>query len=52
MTARGNDQSTVTWRGSYTPDAGKSEDAKQALEGIYTAGLDSIKAQATQRFAP
>jgi hypothetical protein len=37
--------STVTWRGTYTPDQGKEEDANDALAGIYAAGLDAIKAR-------
>ena len=51
VTAKGNGQSTVTWRGSYTPDAGKATDAKQALAGIYAAGLESIRSQAAHKFA-
>lgn len=52
VTAKGNGASTVTWRGSYTPAAGKAVDAQHALEGIYAAGLDSIKSQAAIKFAP
>ena len=52
VTGKGDGYSTVTWRGRYTPDAGKAKDARQALEGIYAAGLGSIKDHATQRFAP
>jgi len=45
-------RSRVTWRGTYTPAPGKERVAKDALNGIYKAGLDSIRAQAQQRFAP
>jgi hypothetical protein len=51
VTGQSNGQSIVTWSGSYTPDPGKAEEAKRALEGIYMAGLESIKDQAKQRFA-
>ena len=37
--------STVTWSGSYTPDAGKEKAAQDALSGIYQSGLDAIKAK-------
>lgn len=49
VTANGKGQSTVTWNGRYTPDAGKQADAKAALDDIYTAGLDMIKSQAALR---
>jgi len=54
VTARGHDRSTVTWTGSYVPVAGKEQDAQAALEGIYTAGLESIRqqAQAATRSTP
>jgi hypothetical protein len=45
VAARGKGASTVTWRGTYTPDHGKEKDANDALAGIYGAGLDSIKAR-------
>ena len=51
VAARGQGQSTVTWRGKYTPNAGKEQDAQAALDGIYAAGLESIRNQAVQRFA-
>jgi hypothetical protein len=51
VTARADGQSTVMWRGSYTPDAGKAKDANQALADIYAVGLESIRTQAVQRFA-
>jgi hypothetical protein len=44
--------SRVTWRGAYTPVPGKERVAKDALDGIYQAGLDSIRTQAQRRFAP
>lgn len=52
VASKGNGYSTVTWRGSYTPDAGKADDAKRALTGIYAAGLGSIKVHAAQQLAP
>jgi hypothetical protein len=50
VTARTGGGSTVTWRGTYAPAAGKSKDARQALTDIYAAGLDSIRQQAIQRY--
>jgi hypothetical protein len=52
VSALGRSQSTVTWSASYTPDMGRDVDAKDALRGIYAAGLTSIRQQATQRVAP
>ena len=52
VTALGQSQSTVTWSASYTPDTGRDVDAKEALRGIYAAGLMSIRQQASQRVAP
>ena len=49
VTPQGASQSIVTWHSSYTPNAGRDADAKQALSGIYEAGLTSIQAQAAQR---
>jgi hypothetical protein len=43
--AKGNGASTVTWRATYVPDPGKEKDAKDALAGIYGAGLGAIKAR-------
>jgi hypothetical protein len=37
--------STVTWSSSYIPDPGKEDDAREALTGIYEAGLATIKAK-------
>jgi hypothetical protein len=37
--------STVTWSSSYVPDPGKEQDAREALTGIYDAGLTTIKAR-------
>jgi hypothetical protein len=45
VAAKGKDVSTVTWRGTYTPDQGKEKDANDALTAIYSAGLDAIKAR-------
>jgi Polyketide cyclase / dehydrase and lipid transport len=45
VAARSQGQSTVTWTGSYVPDAGKERDAQAALEDIYAAGLESIRQQ-------
>jgi len=50
VTSLGHDYSSVTWRGTYTPVPGKERAAKDALDGIYEAGLDSIRTQAKQRF--
>ena len=54
VTSLGNGQSNVTWRSTYIPQPGKEGAAREALEGIYTAGLDSIQAQAKaqQRVSP
>jgi len=43
VVAKSADISTVTWRGTYTPNPGKEKDAKDALSGIYETGLDAIK---------
>jgi hypothetical protein len=45
VVAKGEGVSTVTWRGTYTPEPGKEKDANDALAGIYSAGLDAIKAR-------
>lgn len=45
---KGNGLSTVRWRGTYTPDRGKEKDAQDALNGIYMAGLESIKTLLTK----
>jgi hypothetical protein len=52
VAASGQDRSTVSWNGTYTPDAGKEEEAAAALDGIYKAGLESIRRLAEQQFAP
>ncbi len=52
VTALGRNQSTVTWSASYTPHPGRDADAKDALRGIYAAGLTTIQQHATQRVAP
>ena len=39
---------TVTWRGTYTPYRGKEKVAQDALNGIYIAGLESIKTRFTK----
>ena len=37
--------STVTWSSTYVPDPGKEQAAREALTGIYEAGLAAIKAK-------
>jgi Polyketide cyclase / dehydrase and lipid transport len=48
----GKDESTVTWSGTYTPDAGKENEAAAALDGIYASGLESIQRLAVAQLAP
>lgn len=43
VTAKGPGQSTVTWSSTYTANEGKEKEAKEALTGVYAAGLDFIK---------
>ena len=45
VTAKGEGASVVTWTGTYTPDSGKEKDASEALNGVYEAGLSTIKAR-------
>ena len=45
VVAKSADISTVTWRGTYTPDRGKEKAASEALNGVYEAGLAEIKAR-------
>lgn len=45
VTAKGEGTSLITWTGTYTPDTGKEKDANEALNGVYEAGLSSIKAK-------
>jgi hypothetical protein len=45
VTAKGEGTSVVTWTGTYTPDSGKEKDANEALNGVYEAGLSTIKAK-------
>jgi len=45
VTAKGEGTSLITWTGTYTPDSGKEKDASEALNGVYEAGLSSIKAR-------
>lgn len=52
VAAAGHHQSRVSWRGTYKPADGKARAAREALEGIYAAGLESIRTQAQQRLAP
>jgi len=40
--------STVIWSSTYVPDLGKEQDAREALTGIYEAGLATIKAKFTK----
>jgi hypothetical protein len=51
VTSIGHGQSSVTWRGTYTPLPGQESAAREALDGIYAAGLDSIRAKTLQRVA-
>lgn len=51
VSAMGQGRSRVTWRGTYRPDAGSDREAKQALEQIYSAGLDTIRALVEQDVA-
>ena len=46
VTPEGKDKSKVEWSSTYTPDSGKDEAAKSALDGIYQGGLDNIKKMA------
>jgi hypothetical protein len=43
VAAKGNGTSTITWLGAYVPEHGKEKAARDALIGIYEAGLDAIK---------
>ena len=45
VTAKGEGTSVVTWTSTYTPDSGKEKDASEALNGVYEAGLSTIKAR-------
>ena len=49
--SNGEGESTVTWSGTYTPDAGKENEAAAALDGIYTSGLESIQRLAAAQLA-
>ena len=51
VTAKGNEMSTVTWSGEYTPAPAMETAAKDALGGIYESGLNSIKAMFEKRVA-
>ena len=46
VTPQGQDKSKVEWSSTYTPDPGKDDAAKSALDGIYQSGLDNIKKMA------
>lgn len=37
--------STVTWSGSYTPEAGKEQDADTALRDVYNSGMTGIRSK-------
>jgi hypothetical protein len=50
--ANGEGESMVTWSGTYTPDAGKENEAAAALNDIYAAGLESIQRLALAQLAP
>lgn len=41
----GRGKSIVTWTGSYQPKGAPEADAKKAIDGIYTSGLDALKAK-------
>ena len=43
VTPKTKGTSTVTWSSTYTPDAGKENDANTALIGIYESGLSEIR---------
>jgi hypothetical protein len=45
VVAKGPGISTVTWSATYTPAPGKDKDARDALNGVYEAGLDAIKSK-------
>jgi hypothetical protein len=45
VVARGRGEATVIWHATYTPAVGKEKAADEALQGIYKAGLESIKAR-------
>jgi hypothetical protein len=42
---KSNGVSSVIWSSTYVPDPGKEQDAREALTGIYEAGLATIKAK-------
>ena len=44
VAAKGPGVSTVTWSGTFTPNAGKAAEASGALTGIYESGLAAIRA--------
>lgn len=44
----GAGESKITWKSTYTPDSGKDAAAKEAISGIYQAGLDNIQKMAAQ----
>ncbi len=48
VVAKGPGVSTVTWTGTYTPNAGKAADASGALTGIYESGLAAIRGKLGQ----
>lgn len=52
VSALGQGRSRVTWRGTYQATSGNERAAREALEQIYDAGLDSIRALAEQASAP
>ena len=45
VAAKSNGISTITWHGAYVPEHGKEKAAKDALSGIYEAGLNAIRAK-------
>lgn len=48
----GEGQSVVIWHGTYSPNVGMEQEAEAALDGIYAAGLESIRILAAKQFAP
>ena len=45
VVAKGGDSSTVIWRATYAPNAGKDKEASDTLASIYVSGLEQIRAK-------
>ncbi|WP_020184444.1 SRPBCC family protein [Methylopila sp. 73B] len=43
--ADGKKGSTVLWTSTFTPKGASEADAKKAIDGIYSSGLDALKAK-------